>query len=239
MARARNIKPAFFTNDDLGELTPLERLAFIGMWTIADFKGCIEFKPKRLKVQILPYDECDFELIAINLDKSGFIKMYSVQGQRYLKIVNFEKHQNPHKNEREAGSELPELFESTIKNNELNNIEINPDKNGTTRADSLIPITDSLKLIPVKKHTRKNNALVYDDYPEFLDFWYAYPKSDGKKEALKSWHEKKPPIDKVLQALSWQNIGYAKIETRFIPNASTYINQERWHDEPQEERAAF
>ena len=89
MARARNIKPAFFTNENLAELTALERLAFIGMWTIADFKGCIEFRPKRLKIQLLPYDECDFEIITINLDKSGFIRNYSVQGQRYIKIINF------------------------------------------------------------------------------------------------------------------------------------------------------
>ena len=39
MARARNIKPGFFTNDELGELSPLARLAFIGLWGQADFNG--------------------------------------------------------------------------------------------------------------------------------------------------------------------------------------------------------
>lgn len=158
MARARNIKPSFFVNEELGELPALARLAFIGMWTIADYKGCFEFKPKRLKVQLLPYDECDFEEIAINLDKSGFISIYSVAGQRYIKILNFEKHQNPHKNERESGSEIPDISERddlNNKNNELQNIENNRDKYGTARADSLLlipdslnPITDSPNLIP-------------------------------------------------------------------------------------------
>lgn len=159
MARARNIKPSFFQNELLAELEPLERLAFIGMWTIADFKGCIEFRPKRLKVQLLPYDNCDFEAIAINLEKSGFISTYSVQGQRYLKIINFEKHQNPHKNEREAGSDIPDILdgcESVIKNSDLKNIENNPDKNGTARADSPNPLTDSLLLNPDKTHTVEN-----------------------------------------------------------------------------------
>jgi hypothetical protein len=104
MARSRNIKPGFFQNEQLGELAPIERLAFIGMWTIADFKGCLEFRPKRLKVQLMPYDDCDFENIAINLDKSGLIRNYSVQGRRYIKIINFTRHQNPHKNERDAGA---------------------------------------------------------------------------------------------------------------------------------------
>lgn len=147
MARARNIKPSFFTNDDLGELKPLARLLFIGLWTIADYKGCFEYKPKRLKIQVLPYDDCNIEELANDLDKSGFISIYSVQGQQYGKVLNFSKHQNPHKNERDKGSLIPDIYEAdqkklTISDN-LENIENNHDKNGTTPADSLFLIPDS------------------------------------------------------------------------------------------------
>ena len=109
MARARNIKPAFFQNEELGDLSPITRLAFIGLWTIADFKGCIEWRPKRIKIQILPYDECNLDEIGTALDKSGLIRYYSVQDKTYLKIINFEKHQNPHKNERDSGSAIPDI----------------------------------------------------------------------------------------------------------------------------------
>ena len=239
MARARNIKPAFFTNENLAELTALERLAFIGMWTIADFKGCIEFRPKRLKIQLLPYDECDFEIIAINLDKSGFILNYSVQGKRYIKIINFERHQNPHKNEKLAGSEIPNYEEKYNTFNNIENIEINLDKDGTARADSLIPLTDSLNLIPdsmipEKKHTRKETALD----SSFNEFWNSYPTKVGKDAALKAWIKKKPPIQEVLNALSWQ-VNSDKWKKGFIENPSTYINAGNWKDEPQSERAAF
>lgn len=152
MARARNIKPSFFTNDELSELNPLARLLFIGMWTVADYKGCFEYKPKRLKVQLLPYDECNVEELTINLEKSGFIAIYTVQGQQYGKVINFEKHQNPHKNEREKGSELPDIDQKDEENpkftKDLGNIEINHDENGTDRADSLNLIPDSLLLKP-------------------------------------------------------------------------------------------
>lgn len=151
MARARNIKPGFFQNDELGELDPLARLLFIGMWTIADFKGCIEYRPKMLKVQLLPYDECDIELLSNNLEQARFIRFYSVQGKRYIKIVNFEKHQNPHKNEREAGSEIPDITEQDNKTNELTQDGTKPDLIGTARADSLLLIPSSLipdSLIP-------------------------------------------------------------------------------------------
>lgn len=159
MARSRNIKPGFFQNEQLGELSPIERLAFIGMWTIADFKGCLEFRPKRLKVQLMPYDDCDFENIAINLDKSGLIRNYSVQGQRYIKIINFTRHQNPHKNERDAGSNVPDITDNETQVIDYNELAINTEqrrnKDGTNRADSLLlipdslnPLTDFLNLIP-------------------------------------------------------------------------------------------
>jgi hypothetical protein len=143
MARARNIKPSFFQNEELGELSPLTRLAFIGMWTIADYKGCIEFRPKRLKVQLMPYDDCDFEAIANDLDKSGLIAIYTVAGQRYIKIINFEKHQNPHKNERESGSEIPDYAPEAAPSNGSKVIENTPEENGTAPADSLFLIPDS------------------------------------------------------------------------------------------------
>lgn len=155
MARARNIKPSFFNNDELAELEPLARLLFIGMWTIADFKGCFEYKPKRVKVQLLPYDDCDIESLAINLDKSGFISIYSVQDQLYVKVLNFDKHQNPHKNERDKGSDIPDISEADFfycekfsNNNYLQNIENNLDKNGTAHDKNETDRADSLNLIP-------------------------------------------------------------------------------------------
>jgi hypothetical protein len=147
MARSRNIKPAFFLNEELSEISPLGRLAFIAMWTIADFKGCLELKPKRLKLQTLPYDDCDIEDICKSLNKSGLILIYSVQGQRYIKIKNFEKHQNPHKNEKDAGSEIPDYEENHIEINELSKDGTTSDLIGTNRADSLLLIPDSLKPI--------------------------------------------------------------------------------------------
>lgn len=147
MARARNIKPSFFQDDKLGELQIYSRMAFIGLWTIANYKGCLEFRPKMLKVQILPYDECDIEEVINALEKARFIRYYVNDGKKYIKIVNFEKHQNPHKNERDSGTDIPDINE----NNELKQYGTKPDLIGTTRADSLFPLTDSLNtdsLIP-------------------------------------------------------------------------------------------
>ena len=99
-----------------------------GLWTIADYNGNLEWRPRRIKKEILAYDDCCIEELAINLDKSGFIRFYSVQGSTYLNIVNFSKHQNPHKNEKEKGTEIPEYKEELRQTLDLKGITINRDK---------------------------------------------------------------------------------------------------------------
>jgi len=98
MARARNIKPSFFTNEQLADNDPLGRLLFIGLWTLADYNGNLECKPRTIKVQVLPWDDCDIKQLMINLDKSGLIRFYSDSEKLYINIPNFTKHQSPHKN---------------------------------------------------------------------------------------------------------------------------------------------
>jgi uncharacterized phage protein (TIGR02220 family) len=153
MPRARNIKYGFFTNDELADNHPLGRLMFIGMWTLADYKGDLEWNPRRMKVQLLPYDDCDVVSLAINLDKSGFIRFYSNQDKIYLRVVNFALHQNPHKNEKQQGSDIPEFSEQSRQVIDFNTLTINRDlsridhdKNETNPADSLSLIPDSLSL---------------------------------------------------------------------------------------------
>ena len=96
MARARNIKPAFFQNEDLAELQPIARLAFIAMWTVADYKGCMEYRPKRLKVQLLPSPfsntstEADMILLALICSMISYIVGVLIGryiGSRHRKFV--------------------------------------------------------------------------------------------------------------------------------------------------------
>lgn len=199
MARARNIKPGFFQNDELAELHPLDRLAFIGMWTIANFRGCIECRPKMLKVQILPYDDCDMESIIQNLEQARFIRSYFVQGKRHLKIINFEKHQNPHKNERDAGTEIPDITEqdeTAIENSELKQDGTKPDLIGTARADSLVLIPDSGNLIPDSGKPAPEKPARFDPLqlelpeglkPESWEEWVSYRLKTGKALKPESW----------------------------------------------------
>ena len=66
---------------------------------------------------------------------------------------------------------------------------------------------------------------------EFNTFWANYPRRQAKKDALRAWSKIKPPISDVLKALEWQKRSKQWLDG-FIPLPATYINGERWNDEP-------
>lgn len=105
MARARTIKLGFFTNDQLGELPMGTRLVFAGLWPIADREGRLLDRPKKIKAEVMPYDDIDVDCALQQLADAGFVLRYQVDGQACIQIVNWSKHQNPHP--REAPSEIP------------------------------------------------------------------------------------------------------------------------------------
>jgi len=107
MARARNIKPGFFKNEDLAECSAFARLCFAGLWTIADRKGRLEDRPKRIKGDLFAYDSVEVEPLLAELAQWGFIARYVVDGKRLIQILAFAKHQNPHR--KEKPSELPAM----------------------------------------------------------------------------------------------------------------------------------
>lgn len=72
----------------------------------------------------------------------------------------------------------------------------------------------------------------------FARFWTAYPrktaKADARKAFTKAW-KKLPPFDE--EAILIGGLERAKAswgEAQFIPHAATWLNGERWQDEPPE-----
>lgn len=145
MARARNIKPALFKNEVLGVADPLYTLAFEGLWLLADREGRIEDRPLRIKAEIFPYrDGLNIENILDWLASSGFIVRYQYGENRYIQVINFAKHQNPHKNE--VASEIPEFSIGCISSDKIGT---DTEEIGSAPADSLS--LDSLSLDSLQK----------------------------------------------------------------------------------------
>jgi hypothetical protein len=103
--RARNLKPGFFRNEDLADLPFEYRLLFQGLWCLADREGRLENRPKRIKGDVFPHDQVDVVSGLIALAEHRFIQLYEVNGTKYIQVLAFNKHQNPHC--KEAASMVP------------------------------------------------------------------------------------------------------------------------------------
>lgn len=94
MAKIRGIKPEFWTDEAIVELSPLARLLFIGMWNFACDNGHLADKPRQIKMRILPADDgVDVAALLEELTVCGRIE----RAAGTITIHRFAYHQKPHK----------------------------------------------------------------------------------------------------------------------------------------------
>lgn len=58
MARIRSIKPEFWVSEQIAECSTNARLTFVGLWNFSDDNGVHPAKPKTLKAELYPMDDC-------------------------------------------------------------------------------------------------------------------------------------------------------------------------------------
>ena len=237
MPRSRNIKPALFKNELLGEGDPLLTILFAGLWCLADRDGKLEDRPKRIKAEIFAYRELpDFNGYLTELKRLGFIDRYVVDGAAIIKVLEFGKHQSPHKTEKK--SELPDKCinsesKAITENAPLNNGRITEE--AALIPDSLIPdslIPDSLNLIPEVNSSQRKKTYPHD----FELFWNAYPSNrrGSKQRALVEWKSVEPEnyqliVDHVLKRKE-SDPDWLKEQGKYICHAERFLKGNRWEE---------
>ena len=68
---------------------------------------------------------------------------------------------------------------------------------------------------------------------EFAVFWSAYPKKVGKKSARKAFDHVSEPVESLVTAIKRQECSaqWSRDGGQYIPNPTTWLNQERWEDQ--------
>ena len=225
MARARNLKPGFFTNELLAECPPLARLLFQGMWCHADREGRLENRPKKLKAEILPYDDCDVPELLRALESRGFTRLYTAGNCQYIQIVNFTKHQNPHP--REPKSEIP-AEESREK--KFLAVE-NPEPAGPLPS-SPVPLPPSpIPHPPPKPPTGGRSVL--NGHLEDFELWYAaYPRKVARGAAERAFAKaiKIAAIEDLIAGATRYAKAVSGKEPEFVAHPATWLNGKRWLD---------
>lgn len=234
--RIRTIKPEFFTHEGIFEAEsqsglPL-RLAFIGIWSAADREGRFKWEPRRLGVQILPYDQCDFSRVLDALATRGFIVKYACDAGQFGYIPSFLKHQVI--NNRERASDLP---------NPLDCIKIDASTTREARDD------DAGKAEGKGKEGNKEgkgmdllSAVTDASYPQIIEtIWPIFPAKSrdrsSKSKLAKAWGSTrpKPKEDVLLDSLQkWAKCHeWTKDGGQFAPGAHIWITDRKWENLPE------
>ncbi len=95
MARIRSTHPEQWTDDQFVSCSPLARLLSLGIRNEADDNGVFEWNPVKLKMRILPADNCDVAALLDELVFTNQIHRFEVGGKTYAIIRSFSKFQRP------------------------------------------------------------------------------------------------------------------------------------------------
>jgi hypothetical protein len=97
MARSRILKPEFWSDEKLAQVSREARLTFAGLWTCSDDYGVTKGHPAWLKAQIFPYDTdltlTQFQQWLSDLELIGVIDPFAADGESFFYIRNFSEHQ--------------------------------------------------------------------------------------------------------------------------------------------------
>jgi len=127
-------------------MNPHLRLLFICLPMYADCEGRLEDDPERIHIEIFPYEpKLNIKKMLDDLSNGKFITRYENDEGKFIWINKFLEHQNPHKHEKERGSDIKPFDEINHKPTLLRE---RPENRQSSPADSLNLSPDSLNLSP-------------------------------------------------------------------------------------------
>jgi hypothetical protein len=221
--RARNLKPGLFQNEILGNADPLLTILFEGLWCMADRAGRLEDKPLKICASVFPYrrklKEKHVDDLLWWLDEHGFIARYQicekttvVSTHLYIEVLEFAKHQSPHKDERVSKiqpfsadlhrSRPVEQRKSHHKSTKA--IALTPDS-GLLTPDSGLLTPDSYRTVPNPEHApglpseegrdsgssngkAKESSAASPDWLAFQRLQATYPQRSGRLDWGRAEH---------------------------------------------------
>lgn len=145
---------------------------------------------------------------------------------------NAEKWEEIRQKRREAGSKGGAAKKANQANAKFaKQSEANVAVNANVNVNANANVNDNVIQSPP---TPPKGADVYGE--RFEKFWAAYPKKQGKGAAEKAFRKIKPSGDllqRMISAIEEQSKSdqWTRDRGQYIPNPSTWLNQERWNDE--------
>jgi len=237
MARIRSIHPGLFTDEAFVGLSMPARVLLLGLWTEADDQGVFDWKPVTIKMRLLPADNMDVTALLLELERADVVKRFDQEGKTFGAIRNFCKFQKP---------KTPKF--RPVKSSEIRKYVASTYQTSETPADEVDQFPLNGEMPPQREEGRgkreeEEESLSVADAPRvsatFEDFWQTYPRRDGpnpRKPAEAKFNALvKTGVDPAIMVagakqLAIDEANRGNIGTRYIPQAVTWLTQQRWSD---------
>lgn len=229
MARIRTVKPDFFRHEGLHMLEracslPI-RVAYSGLWTVADREGRFAWRPRVLKLDVLPFDDVDFEDVLDALWSEGFIVKYEKDGEFYGCIPTWNEHQNINKHEAQSRIPDPSMC------NECARTEMHMHARGEGKGKE----GNRKGNIPPPIDPPPNGA---DDEPksanleaDFVAWYHEYPNKVGRGQALRAYRKARKCVDAETLLNGLESYKRQKPPNHEWKHPATWLNGECWQDQ--------
>ncbi|GAA1765945.1 hypothetical protein [Streptomonospora arabica] len=262
MPRIRSIKPDFFKSLTIGNLSETARLTFIGLWCYADDNGVAVDDARLIRSEVWPLDEAPEILQRIRddlceIEKAGLIVRYSYGGKPLLAMNSWYEHQKvshpkeprfPRPEDTPQDEQPPPDLRSREPRGDSGNPPEGsgeaPEDSGGSRSRArgrAFPAPSSMLPAPGVGGAGggdDNPSPQEPPKPTFDDFWSVYPRRVGKTEARKAWGKalkRGADPEHIVEAarIYRDDPRRAQSDIKYTAHASTWLNQERYADEPE------
>ncbi len=214
--RNRILKKEFWCDEKIIELTPVERLLFLGMTNFADDTGIQIYSAKGLKAKVFPADSISVGVIENGLTKMSKLGLIEFGNDNTLiRITNWDLHQK-------INRPYPSKYTFVEENND-----------DSMNVQGMVYEHSRPNNKNKKKNNNKNNN---KENTNFLVWYELYPRKTAKPKALARFEIiiKDHSLEDIIEGTKkwcdyWKN---SHTEKQFIPYPATFLNQEQFNDEP-------
>lgn len=224
----RIIREGILSSARVSALTAEAERLYTRLMLVVDDYGRIEADARLLVSKCFPLRSRDIrddqlEKWLSETAAIGLVLLYQAGGKRYLQVQNFGQRVR-------SASKCPDPLESTP-------------ADICEHPPTVAVICEHPHASRVRTNTHTNTAThleVSDSQKEkFEEFWNVFPRKEAKAAGLRAYLKRVrdgPTHDAVMAALREQKPRLMQRDPENRPHAATWLNQERWKDEPEQPR---
>lgn len=218
MARIRTIKPQFWENEELSEVSECACLLAIALLNYSDDEGYFNANEKLIKAACFPIRDTSSTIRRMldELSNIGYLEFARDDDHRiYGRVINFSKHQRIDRPQKSKISDLQLIW--------FNNLQFDEYSTNARRS-----IAAGIRKGISNKEEGKGSVI--DDF-DFEKFWDLYDKKIGDKNKIqKKWIAlKESERDLIFSTLP--DYINSQPDKKYRKNPETYLNNKSWLDE--------